>query len=239
VQIVGEVIQPREVELVEGDDILTLVAMAGGLRSTAEIDSAQVIGANRRLIGPDHQPLPGDIVFVPSRAITETDDPVTIFGAVREPGQYTLDGELDLAGLLDRAGGFTEDASRSLITLFRRAGADAWGRVSDWRYPITGSLANDGDIMQIALQAADSVYVPFYVGYVRVTGQVLNPGLFPYVPGQDALFYINAAGGYLPTADRDRVDMFNRVARITTSISPGVQVHEGNELIVNLREELQ
>ena len=88
------------------------------------------------------------------------------------------------------------------------------------------------------LQPDDSVYVPFFVGYVRVSGQVLNPGLFPYVPEKDALFYISAAGGYLPTADKDRVDMYNRVARVTTSVSTGVQVHEGNELIVNLREEL-
>ena len=237
VQVVGEVIYPREVELVEGDDIATLIALAGGARSAAAVDSVQVIGSGRRLVGLNHQPLAGDIIFVPSVTEYNSREQLIVFGAVTNPGPYDCDSGITVADLISRAGGLEPEASRSLITLFRRAGADAWGRVSDWRYPITGSGA--GDIMTMPLQPADSVYVPFFVGYVRISGEVLSPGMFPFVSGQDAMYYINAAGGFLPGADRERIDMFNRVARVTTPISTGVQVHEGNELIVNQREELR
>jgi protein involved in polysaccharide export with SLBB domain len=237
VQVVGEVFSPREIELVEGDDIATLIGLAGGVRSSGSLDSVQVIGSGRRLVGLNHIPQADDIIFVPNVTEYDNNEPLIIFGAVANPGPYACDSGMTIADLIARAGGLEADASHSLTTLFRRAGADAWGRVSDWRYPITGSSASD--IMAMPLLPADSVYVPFYVGYVRISGEVLNPGMFPFVPGKNAMYYINAAGGFLPTADKDRIDMFNRIARSTTAISRKVQVHEGNELIVNQREELR
>ncbi len=237
VQVVGEVFNPREVELVAGDDVATLIALAGGVRSSAAVDSVQVIGSGRRLVGLSHQPLAGDIIFVPSASVYDSQEQLIVFGAVANPGQYDCDSGITVADLISHAGGLEPEASRSLITLFRRAGADAWGRVSDWRYPITGSGA--GNIMTMPLQPADSVYVPFFVGYVRISGEVLSPGIFPFVSEQDAMYYVNAAGGFLPNADKERIDMYNRIARVTTPISPGVKVHEGNELIVNQREELR
>ena len=42
VQVVGEVNRPREVELVPGDDIMTLVSLAGGLRSGADVEAIKI-----------------------------------------------------------------------------------------------------------------------------------------------------------------------------------------------------
>lgn len=93
--------------------------------------------------------------------------------------------------------------------------------------------------MTMRLLPADSVYVPYSVGYVKVSGEVLNPGLFPFVPGRDVENYINLAGGTLPTAEKDRIDRYNPIARMTSNVSPGTRVRDGDHLIVNRREELQ
>ena len=94
-------------------------------------------------------------------------------------------------------------------------------------------------MLAMALQPSDSVYVPFSLGYVTVSGEVRNPGKFPFVEDKGAAYYINTAGGYLPAADKDHVDLYNRIAGTTSSFSPGVLVHDGDELRVNLREDLR
>jgi protein involved in polysaccharide export with SLBB domain len=89
------------------------------------------------------------------------------------------------------------------------------------------------------LQPDDSLFVPVAIGYVKVSGEVPNPGLFPHRPGGSAHDYVAAAGGFLPTAETNRLSIFDRVSRITSSHSPEVTVHDGDEVIVLIREELK
>jgi protein involved in polysaccharide export with SLBB domain len=107
------------------------------------------------------------------------------------------------------------------------------------RYPISNVVKGDEKIEAVVLQPADSVFVPVKVGYVKVSGEVHNPGLFPFGEGKNATSYINTAGGFLPTANKNRIDIYNRISRITSSYSPEVLVHDGDEIIVNVREELK
>ena len=239
VQVVGEVNYPREIEFNDGDDISVLIAFAGGVRSAANLDSVLVFGEDRRGLVRDHSLKAGDIVFVPARTEEASDLQLTAFGAVNRAGRYSYQDNLTVGELIAQAGGTTDEASPSLITVFRRAGADSWGRRSTVRYPITAAQGTGDELMSMALQPADSVYIPFFVGYVRVSGEVLNPGLFAFEPDKDALFYVAAAGGFLPTAETDQLEMYNRIARVTSKISPKVQVQEGYELLVNRREELK
>ncbi|MFH1687636.1 MAG: SLBB domain-containing protein [bacterium] len=239
IQMVGEVNYPREIEFNAADDLATLVAFAGGARSAANLDSVLVFGQDRRGLALEHGIKAGDIVFVPARIEEAMDQYLTAFGAVGRPGRYPYRADLTVGELIAQAGEVTIDASPSLITIFRRAGADSWGRRSTLRYPITATMGAGSELMAMSLQPADSIYIPFFVGYVRVGGEVLNPGLLPFVPDKDARFYIEAAGGFLPTADTDQLEMYNRIARVTSKISPQVLVLEGYELLVNRREELK
>jgi protein involved in polysaccharide export with SLBB domain len=141
--------------------------------------------------------------------------------------------------MVEQAGGLLAEANPALITVFRRAAADAWGRSSERRYPITSAIGGSDDLMQMELQPDDSIYVPYAVGYVEVSGEVLNPGLFPFVPDRDVEDYIEMAGGMLPTAEKERIDRYNPIARITSTVSRGTRVRDGDQLIVNRREELQ
>lgn len=238
VQVVGEVNQPREIELRPGDSLSTLLALAGGLRSGADIGDVVVIRGRETIAADRATVQAGDIVFVPRSGQTDGQR-VVVFGAIEHPGRYESDASPTLRELIESAGGVLSQGNRALITVFRRAAADAWGRTSERRFPITSSVAGSEDLMAMKLQPADSVYVPYKVGYVRVSGEVLNPGLFPYVPDRDVEDYVEMAGGMLPTAEEDRIDRYNPIARVTSTVSRGTRVRDGDHLIVNRREELQ
>lgn len=238
VQVAGEVVFPRAVEVLSNDGIKMILALAGGLRSQADTAQIEIIGGDGTRRSPEGDFRPGDIVWVPSKQRDSLDNRLLVFGAVLHPGPYPMTPGTTLRGLIDRAGGFKSNASEALTTLFRRADVDEWGRVSNTRYPVS-SIFNGSDIEMTMLRAGDSIFVPTVVGFVQVRGEVRSPGLFPHQEAQDALFYINLAGGYLPAADRERVYVYNRISRITATFSPGVQIHDGDMLIVNKREELR
>ncbi len=238
VQVIGEVNRPREVELIPGDDLNTLIALAGGARSVAAIDSAQIIGVNGVPRSRGITPEAGDVIHVPGFSNADRDR-INAFGALKSPGRFDFRSEISLRQLLDQAGGFTGEASPSLTTVFRRASADEWGRISDRRYPITSATGELDKFLELTLRLGDSVYVPYAVGYVRISGEILNPGLLPFVEGRDAAYYVGLAGGFLPTANESLIDIYNRTARVTSTVSPGVMVHDGDELIVRILEELK
>jgi protein involved in polysaccharide export with SLBB domain len=237
VQVVGEVNGPREIELAPDDDVKLLLDLAGGARSNADLDGVRILGRNPQIQNQNIKA--GDIIMVPARTQGNESGNLTVFGAVENPGKHAYQQKITLEELIQLAGGFTSYANSFRTTVFRKARFDEWGRITNVRYPISNIVKDDTQVEAMPLQPADSVFVPARVGYVKVTGAVHNPGLFPYLDGGAALSYINAAGGFLPSAEDDRIDVYNRVSKTTTSVSPDVQVHDGDEVIVDVREELK
>jgi protein involved in polysaccharide export with SLBB domain len=239
VQVVGEVNHPREIELLPDDDLKLLLELAGGTRSSADLDAIRILGGSGEDRGSGAAVQAGDIIWVPPKQWGADSGRVIVFGAVARPGKYEYKNGLTLPQLLEESGGFTVSANPLRTTVFRRVEVDQWGRVSTERYPISGVVVGNGDIKPVSLQPGDSVFVPLRVGYVKVSGAVLNPGLFPFHEGGNALSYIKAAGGFLPTADKDMIHLFNRISKVTSAHPPDVLVHDGDEIIVNVREELK
>jgi len=239
VQVVGEVNKPREIELLPGDDLSLLLSFAGGVRSNGDVNSVKIMGRHGRSDAGDKKVHAGDIILVPPKIGEDGVGYLTIFGAIDDPGKYEYKEGITLEQIIQQAGGFSPRANSSRTTVFRRVEVDEWGRTTDIRYPISNVVKSHDKVETILLQPNDSVFIPVRVGYVKVSGEVLNPGLFPFVEGNDAISYINAAGGFLPTAIRRRIDIYNRVSRITSSSSPEVLVHDGDEVIVKVREELK
>ncbi len=238
VNVVGEVQEPREIELAGDESVDDLIALAGGLRESADVTAITVIREADQHAAGEITPQAGDIVLVPMQDTAERNGSAILFGAVEKPGRYTVRGEMSLAALIDAAGGFRADAARRGVTVFRKATADIDGRREEIRYPISSFFAEDGSFLKFTLKAADSVFVPVEVGFVRVTGEVRNPGPYPFDPGRSAQDYINMAGGFLPTAKQDVVEVFSRVSGLTATQSPGADVHDGDEIRVLRREDL-
>ncbi len=239
VQVVGEVNHPRDVELVDGDRLEDLLLLAGGVRFGADQHQVQIINRGGSIATDPEAVRSGAMIWIPSPQMSEDRQWITVFGAVARPGSYQARESMTVADAISLAGGYTEDANSASVTVFRKARFDEFGRASDLRFPISRSVNDQAGGEAIALEPADSLYVPLQLGYVQVSGEVYNPGLFPYREGQDAQFYIRAAGGYSPRADKDRVGLYNRVSRVTAPASPKTRVNDGDEIIVHVREELR
>jgi protein involved in polysaccharide export with SLBB domain len=64
-------------------------------------------------------------------------------------------------------------------------------------------LGEKKEISPILLQEGDSFIVPFSQLFVHVAGGVLNPGTYPYIPDKTADYYLNLAGGFDPSKNRN------------------------------------
>ncbi|MBU8932972.1 MAG: SLBB domain-containing protein [candidate division Zixibacteria bacterium] len=239
VQVVGELNFPREIELIPGDDLDLLLTLAGGLRASGDRAATMVIRNAEQLDADSVQLIPGDIIVVPPLIDATGSDGLIVFGAVNQPGRYAHTTGITLPELIETAGGFTTDAAWGHTVLFRQAKTDERGRLTKLRYPISCSTPDRKGMSDIALQPADSVFVPTAMGYVRVRGAVHNPGYYMFVEDEDALFYVSAAGGYLPSADKSLVEILNNISNVTETHPPRVMVQDSDEIVIRIREELQ
>lgn len=235
VQVAGEVNRPRQIEILAGDDLATIIQLAGGLRTYADIDNLDIYRGNQKVTS--EKIISGDIIFVPTKKEFTEPPYLFVFGAVNNPGQYEFEDNISFKNLIDKVGGYSSNANPELSTVFRKPLVGLDGRYTSLRYPI-GNLLSSGE-NQIMLTRGDSVFVPVKVGYVIISGAVLNPGYFPYFKGKDAAYYLQAAGGFLPTANEETIKIHNPVSKITSASSPEVIVFDGTQIIVDIREELK
>jgi len=239
VQVIGEVNDPREIELLDGDSVERLISLAGGFRSWADSASVQVIRNGSVLNSRDTIPQSGDIIKVKALSDVPEFKRVSIYGAVSSPGRFPSDGAASLKALVSRAGGFTADAVVGRTTVFRYNPVDAAGRISIERFPIQNVASSGSSNFEFQLEPGDSVFVPYPAGYVEVNGLVVYPGSFPFQTDKSAEYYINLAGGYLPEANRAQIEIYDSISKITSQYSPKVNVHDGSKIIVGRRRELQ
>lgn len=237
VQVIGEVNAPREIELLDSDDLALIISLAGGFRSWADSNNIQVLRNGSVLNAFSTKLQSGDIIKV--NALSEIGElhKISVFGAVAKPGRFEAKTVNTIDELLAKSGGFIERAVPERTTAFRFRPLDASGRFSRERFAVQNIVS--GSKNNFELLPGDSVFVPFSIGIVEVAGQVVNPGSFPYQAEMGAEYYIKLAGGYLPDADRTQVGIFDAITHITTPSPPKVKVFDGGRVIVKLRRDLE
>ncbi|PPR78025.1 MAG: Polysialic acid transport protein KpsD [Alphaproteobacteria bacterium MarineAlpha2_Bin1] len=79
--------------------------------------------------------------------------------------------------------------------------------------PATGRMVIEADPtvliskpeLDVILEPGDLLFIPRRPSSVLVTGDVLNPGAMQFFPGKSVGEYVNSAGGYQRSADRNKV----------------------------------
>jgi len=175
-----------------------------------------------------------DRVFVRSWPKFHRGYNVSITGEVMYPGTYALrEGITRLREIIQMAGGLTPEASlknavvqrraqedildpeferlkKMLVTDMTESERDYFKVKSRERVGIMGvdfvALFEKGDNSQdILLRDRDLIHVPAQEQTVKISGQVITPGLYPYEPGMTMKYYLNEAGGYNWNARKSRV----------------------------------
>lgn len=212
----GMVRRPAIYELREGESLPALVRYAGGLLPDARTDVAQVTrilppadrsdGVDRVLLdapvadvlaGAEAFPLvAGDDVRVFS-VTPRVRQQVTVQGAVWRPGDYELRPGTTAGALVQRAGGFLEEALSESVLLTRvdPATGDRTARRLDLAAEPGGPLLQEFDELQVF--ARDSLNVQ---DSVAIYGLVRNPGRYPLAEGITAGDLVLQAGGFVKGA---------------------------------------
>ena len=125
---------------------------------------------------------------------------VRVMGAVVRPGAYVVSSVATVIEALYQAGGPTAEGSFRRVQL-QRAGEAA--RVVDlYPYLTTGAASEDP-----RLQQGDVIFVPPADGHVTIRGMVRRRAIFEMEEGEGLAALIHYAGGLLPDARTDRVQV--------------------------------
>ena len=230
VQLEGEVQHPATYELRAGETLADLLELAGGLKSTALLERAQIeriipfeqrsprAQEDRKVLdlslagtgrpGESTALINGDIVRIfPIGEILK--NMVDLVGtAVYKPGTYECRSGMRIADLIELAGGLLGDAYLG------------WGHLVRTRSDKTKSIVsfNVGDALKrvpeanLELQGLDQVQV-FSLSdisdrhYVRIEGLVRKPGKYDFYEGITVTDLIFRAGGLRESAYRMQAEV--------------------------------
>jgi len=259
VHLFGAVHAPGSYEFTPEDTLEDLLRLAGGLTTDARRDTVEIVRyttptATERLILPfegtgkafvaaaEQVPLEaGDQVFIRRRLDYKRRYLVDVRGEVQFPGKFAVaPGETRLSQVIERAGGFTDQAFLREATVTRRRSVQLEDKeyerlrqlsradMTDEEYSYFKmksreekgrmvvdfvALFVDGDQDQdIVLQDGDIVEVPRGKNFVSVLGEVASPGNIIRRGGMTLEDYIRAAGGYSDRANKGKV----RVIRVAS-----------------------
>ncbi len=176
---------------------------------------------------------PNDRVVVPENDIARLSSTAWIKGEVVLPGNYPIiQGSSTVYDLLELSGGITQNALPKAAYLIRgnrienevpnKFNVDLMTRTSDQFYQgidylkqetslsrnkVHFDLNNEDELKNVILFDGDRLFIPRDERTIFVFGQVNNPGYFPFNELQQTTTseYINRAGGYALSADKDRV----------------------------------
>jgi protein involved in polysaccharide export with SLBB domain len=212
VRLKGEVKRPGFFELIEGENLDTLMRYAGGFTPIAYKDNIYIeqVGSNEFITRDILQsefaqyfPASGDVMMVGSIS-DRYFNRVMISGAVNRPGTYGWDEGMSLSHLLHRAGGLEESALLTRGILYR---SDRSHKNEYLRF-IPKDVA-DGN-SDIQLQDGDSVVVGdrrklFPYETVQVVGEVNREDHFTFADGMTVLDAIMLAGGIKYSAKANEI----------------------------------
>jgi protein involved in polysaccharide export with SLBB domain len=183
---------------------------------------------------------------------------VSVVGRVPREGTFPIRlGSTRLTEVVAAAGGLLEDADRSAIRLVRltpgtqsdaefdrllrlsredmtRSEYEAFRAQLAARSPdirVDWTLLEEGRTdLDLLMQDGDVIRIERRTNAVRVDGQVLRPGIVPYVAGKPFHWYIEQAGGYTQRASIGQARVTRAangqgmLARDVGTISPGDQL---------------
>lgn len=287
----GELFAPDVYEYVEGDSLSTLIKLAQGFKQSAFLDSVEFVRLKQSSIESEFQVidlnkwhaylsgkgskdglidfplLPGDKLFIRKKYNWQKDKYVILEGEVKYPGHYAIsENKTTLKEIIEKAGGFTDDASRDNAILIRQSIAKEQDldmvrlrtlppsemSESERKYYVARSSEIPGRISvdfnklmssaetenNVLLWDQDSLYIPKLNSFINVGGRVNNPGRIAYNPNYTYEDYINIAGGYGYRADESATVVVKSKGQQYLAKKKNYTLEPGDNIFVYAESEL-
>ena len=199
ISIDGAVKRPAKYELKDNENLDSIIDFANGLKQTADlsyISLERVLDGTLKSIPVINksqfasiQPVDGDLVYIreyPYRS-------ATISGAVLKPGTYTMASGESLEDLINKAGGFTDNA-----------------------YPF-GAVFENKEALIINKKAKDLLYQEFLDNIIALSQQSIGRSSVDLAPIVKLTDEVNKS----ESNGRIVVDMLNEEARMSLGIQDG------------------
>lgn len=135
---------------------------------------------------------------------------VQISGALNRPGTFALTGGMTIGQLIQRAQGLRPDAFVTRATLYR---TEADYSLAIVPVDVQGILS--GKVADLPLQREDVLVLPSRYDlqeeyYLKISGEVNNPGAFAYGADMRVGDLILQAGGFTAGAENSRIEIVRR-----------------------------
>ena len=250
VKIIGSIRSPGFYEVLDGETILETVEFAGGLKEDASSSAIlnKIIPLSDRASddnAKDSQSLMvndfanlklnnGDSLTV--LAISNVLSTVKVLGRVKNPGNFPASS--NLKSVLDLAGGFNDPYYRNTIILDKIVVI----RKDSKNFLSQEFITKYDDSNQFELEAGDLVFVYENINfesenYYNISGEVSQPGPYPFKESLSVGDVINLAGGYTLFADPESITLSVpnsssknlRNVDLNTKIVPGSEIKIGRQ----------
>lgn len=218
VHVQGEVKRPKWFEVKEGESFQELLQFAGGFTDAAFKDRVNVVRntGKERAVSDVYLDqfsvftVKGGDRYTIGKILDRYKNRVQIKGAVFREGNFALSDGLTLMGLIDKAEGLRGEAYLQSASILRT------------RDDLTTELVQvnlreilAGNQQDISLEAEDIVRVSSIYDlneefYVKITGEVQEPGIYPYSSNMTVEDLIVAAGGLRESASTSNIEIARR-----------------------------
>lgn len=220
VKVEGKVKRPMKYEMKSDENISTLLKYAGFFAANAYKNSVRVVRQEGRQFSvatvdrndfASFKVMDGDVVTADS-IINRFSNKLEVVGAVYRPGIYEFCDNINtVKELLTQADGLLGDAFTNRAVLYRQ------------RENLTSEVLSvdvkgimNGTAPDVELKNNDLLYIPSihdikYSGDVYISGEIKNPGIYPYSDNMTLEDFVITAGGLKDEASLVRVDVSRRI----------------------------
>lgn len=220
VKVEGKVKRPMKYEMKNDESISTLLKYAGFFAANAYKNSVRVVRQEGRQFSvatvdrndfASFKVMDGDVVTADS-IINRFSNKLEVVGAVYRPGIYEFCENINtVKELLTQADGLLGDAFTNRAVLYRQ------------RENLTSEVLSvdvkgimNGTAPDVELKNNDLLYIPSihdikYAGDVYISGEIKNPGIYPYSDNMTLEDFVITAGGLKDEASLVRVDVSRRI----------------------------
>ena len=218
VELTGPVRREGYFEVKPNENLTNLLSFAGDLKPEAYQDRltlSRMTGTQMRVEEVTSAnfgsfvPKDGDNYRI-GEILDRYENRVQISGALNRPGTFALTEGMTVGQLIQRAQGLRPDAFITRATLYRTQADYSLAIV-----PVDVQGVLSGKVADIALQREDVVNIPSRYElqeeyYLKISGEVNNPGAFAFGADMRVGDLILQAGGFTAGAETSRIEIIRR-----------------------------